>query len=59
MTLSNLEPDQVEFMIGCVEKASVKTQEQQELLAWLTIQFVHQTKGDMYKDLVNKLGYST
>jgi hypothetical protein len=58
MNLHGLEEDQVEFIINCIGKASVTTPEQQELLAWITIQFVHQQKGGEYKELINKLGYA-
>jgi hypothetical protein len=58
MNLHGLEEDQVEFIINCIEKASVKTTEQQELLAWITLQYVHQQKGGAFKKAIRELGYA-
>ncbi len=58
MTLNGLEENQVEFIINCIETASVRTQEQQELLAWITLQYVHQQKGGAWKKAIRELGYS-
>lgn len=55
MNLYNVEEEQVEFIIECVTKASVQTQEQQELLAWLTLQLVREKKGDEWKAVVDAL----
>lgn len=57
MTLHGLEQKQVEFIINCIEKASVRTKEQQELLAWITLQFIHQERSGEYKKVVQELGF--
>ena len=58
MNLHGLEEDQVEFIINCIERASIKTPEQQELLAWITLQYVHQQKGGAYKKAIRELGFA-
>jgi hypothetical protein len=58
MNLNNLSDEQVEFIIACVEKASLKTPERVELTAWLTLQYIHQKKGGAWKKVIRELGYA-